>query len=78
MARRSPVALGDISFFLADSILNASDCDRVSAGSGLFWSRRFRELLEQNRPENLMPHDHAAHTMRPPGSAGGNLTTDSS
>ena len=45
-------------FALADSIafLNASDWDRVSARSGLFLSRRFLGLLEQNRPENLTMH----------------------
>jgi Acetyltransferase (GNAT) domain len=47
-----------IRFALADSIafLNASDWDRVSAGAGLFLSRRFLGLLEQNRPENLSSH----------------------
>jgi hypothetical protein len=45
-------------FALADSIafLNANDWDSVSARSGLFLSRRFLALLEQNRPENLTMH----------------------
>ena len=47
-----------IRFALADSIafLNANDWDSVSARSGLFLSRRFLRLLEQNRPENLTMH----------------------
>jgi hypothetical protein len=47
-----------IGFALADSIafLNANDWDCVSARSGVFLSRRFLGLLEQNRPENLTVH----------------------
>jgi len=58
MSRPDPVASEVIRFALADSIafLNASDWDRVSARSGLFLSRRFLRLLEQNRPENLAMH----------------------
>jgi len=58
VSRRGPVASEVIRFALADSIafLNAGDWDRVSARSGLFLSRRFLELLEQNRPENLAMH----------------------
>lgn len=58
MSRPGPVASEVIRFALADSIafLNASDWDRVSARSGLFLSRRFLGLLEQNLPENLTTH----------------------
>jgi hypothetical protein len=58
MSRQRPTALGVIRFALADSIgfLNASDWDRVSARSGLFMSRRFLGLLEQNQPGNLATH----------------------
>jgi hypothetical protein len=61
-ARLSPhpnyMAPEAIRFALADSIafLNASDWDRVSLRSGLFLSRRFLGLLEQNLPENLTMH----------------------
>src|SRR6185437_4593306 len=57
-SRPVPTASQGIRFALADSIafLNASDWDRVSAGAGLFLSRRFLGLLEQNRPENLSLH----------------------
>lgn len=58
MSRRGSRASEVIRFALADSIafLNASDWDRVSTRSGLFLSRRFLGLLEQNRPENLAMH----------------------
>lgn len=57
-SRPVPTASQVIRFALADSIafLNASDWDRVSARAGLFLSRRFLGLLEQNRPENLTLH----------------------
>jgi hypothetical protein len=53
-----------IRFALADSIafLNANDRDSVSARSGLFLSRRFLGLLEQNRPENLTMHYALAYS----------------
>jgi len=58
MSRSGPMASETIRFALADSIafLNANDWDCVSARSGLFLSRRFLGLLEQNRPENLTMH----------------------
>ena len=65
---RGPMALDDIRFAVADSIafLNASDWDCVSARSGLFLSRRFLALLEQNRPENLTPHYALAYSGNRP------------
>ena len=64
MPRRGPMAPESIRFALADSIafLNASDWDRVAARSGLFLSRRFLGLVEQNRPENLTLHYALAYT----------------
>ena len=64
MPRRGPLAPEVIRFALADSLafLNASDWDRLSARSGLFMSRRFLGLLEQNRPENLTMHYALAYT----------------
>jgi hypothetical protein len=58
MSRSGPVASEVIRFAFADSIafLNANDWDSISARSGLFLSRRFLGLLEQNRPENLTMH----------------------
>jgi len=58
MPHRGPMASEVIRFALADSIafLNASEWDSVSAHSGLFMSRRFLGLLEQNRPGNLTTH----------------------
>ena len=58
MLRSDPMASEVTRFALADSItfLNANDWDCVSARSGLFLSRRFLGLLEQNRPENLTTH----------------------
>ena len=58
MSRRYPMAPEVTRFALADSIgfLNANDWNRVSARSGLFLSRRFLGLLEQNLPENLTMH----------------------
>jgi len=58
MLRSDPMVSEVIRFALADSIafLNANDWDCVSARSGLFLSRRFLTLLEQNRPENLTMH----------------------
>ena len=58
MPRSNPMAPKGTGFALADSIafLNANDWDSVSARSGLFLSRRFLGLLEQNRPENLTMH----------------------
>src|ERR1700758_4534555 len=57
-----------IRFALADSIafLNASDWDRVSARSGLFLSRGFLGLLEQNRPKNLALHYAMAYAKGRP------------
>src|ERR1035437_2411137 len=64
MPRRGPLAPEVIRFALADSLafLNASDWDRLSARSGLFMSRRFLGLLEQNRPENLTMHYALSYT----------------
>lgn len=58
MSRHDPTATEVIRFALGDSIafLNASDWDRVSARSGLFMSRLFIELLEQNQSGNLATH----------------------
>ena len=58
MSRSGPETSEVMGFALADSIafLNANDWDSVSARSGLFLSRRFLGLLEQNRPENLTMH----------------------
>lgn len=58
MSGSGPTAPEVISFAIADSIsfLNAKDWDVMSAHAGLFLSRRYLELLEQNRPENLSMH----------------------
>ena len=64
MSRRGAVSSEAIRFALADSItfLDANDWDRVSAGSGLFLSRRFLRLLEQNVPANLTTHYALAYS----------------
>lgn len=58
MSGRGRDVPGGIRFAFADSIafLNAGDWDTVAARSGLFMSRRFLALLEQNLPENLVTH----------------------
>ncbi|MGB8032008.1 MAG: GNAT family N-acetyltransferase [Terracidiphilus sp.] len=68
MSRSDPMASEVIGFAFADSIafLNASDWDLVSARSGLFLSRRFLGLLEQNRPENLTMHYTLAYAKGRP------------
>jgi predicted N-acyltransferase len=68
MSRRGAVSSESIRFALADSVafLNARDWDSVSARSGLFLSRRFLELLEQNLPENLTPHYALAYSENRP------------
>lgn len=68
MSRADPPASEGIRFAIADSIafLNADDWDCVSARSGLFLSRRFLSLLEQNRPENLTVHYALAYAEERP------------
>lgn len=68
MSRSDPMALETIGFALADSIafLNANDWDCVAGRSGLFLSRRFLGLLEQNRPENLTMHYALAYAKGRP------------
>ena len=48
----------DFRFAFSDSIafLNAGDWDSVSGRSGVFMSRSFLGILEQNRPKNLTTH----------------------
>jgi hypothetical protein len=57
MTVRSASATG-FRYVLADSVafLNPDHWDRVTARSGLFLSRSFLHLLEQNQPRNLSTH----------------------